>query len=335
MDSGLTDIDTIQERVGKLPGPRDMKVIDFLDAHALRWLSLSSFCILVLRDAGAPVMTAAGGDAGFVTAQDEQHIELPLDCADDGAVLRKGASFGALFFLSGMTETLRVNGRVNEVTDGVAALTVQECYLHCGKALMRSDFWSPVEAVDSAGTVEEVIQQSRLLALGTVDANGNADVSPKGDPAGRLLHKTAHAVWYPDRPGNRRIDSFRNILAQPQVALLALVPGSASVLLITGEAIISDDLEQRQVFAVKDKLPTLVTRVAISHAALQQSQALARAKLWPARPAPEGLRAADIFRDHMKLSKEKGLGARVARAAVSVPGLLKRGLESDYEKNMY
>ncbi|MEM0955455.1 MAG: pyridoxamine 5'-phosphate oxidase family protein [Pseudomonadota bacterium] len=335
MDSQITRIDEVQERVGKLPGPRDMKVIDFLDAHALRWLSLSSFCILVLRDAGAPMMTAAGGNAGFMTAPTERQIDLSLDCVDDTAVLHPGASFGALFFLSGMTETLRINGRVDRVTDGVAALTVQECYLHCGKALLRSDFWAPVEGVGNAGTIEDAIQQSRLLALGTVDADGNADVSPKGDPAGRLLHKKENAVWYPDRPGNRRIDSFRNILAQPQVALLALVPGSASMLYITGEAVISDDLEQRQVFAVKDKLPTLVTRVAISHAALQQSQALARAKLWPTQPAPEGLRAADIFRDHMKLSKEKGLDARVARAAVSVPGLLKRGLESDYEKNMY
>ncbi|MEM9758785.1 MAG: pyridoxamine 5'-phosphate oxidase family protein [Pseudomonadota bacterium] len=184
-------------------------------------------------------------------------------------------------------------------------------------------------------TEEAAIAQSRMLTLGSSGTSGSVDVSPKGDPAGLLLQWIDGELYYPDRPGNRRIDSFRNILEEPGVALLAFLPGTQKALRLVGTARISENRVAREAFEVKGRVPALVTCISVAQMSLEDSQALRRASLWPVKDVPPDLRVADIFRDHVKLSGEKGLSANVARAAVSVPGMMKRSLESDYTKNLY
>src|SRR3546814_15301730 len=69
-------------------------------------------------------------------------LSIPLAMLDDPALAVPGASFGSLFLVPGIGETLRINGRVAAVADGVARIAVAECYIHCAKALIRSGFWS-------------------------------------------------------------------------------------------------------------------------------------------------------------------------------------------------
>lgn len=334
MTSYLVSVDAIQERVGKLPGPRDLKVIDFLDAHAIRWLEHTALAFFAVGSADGISITLAGGRAGFAVAEGPDLFRVSVHSFDEPEQLAPGKSFGSLCVVPGIDETLRINGRVNKVDDDNVELVVQECYLHCGKALIRSEFWSDQPLVDELGP-SEFVTQSRLLALATMNSEGQADLSPKGDPAGLLLKKSDDTLWFPDRPGNRRIDSFRNIIARPAVAAVALVPGCDSVLNFAGAAEVTDCAEICDLFKVRDKTPRLATRIELQSCELRKSRALAAAELWPPRPAPNSLVAVDIFKDHVKLSKEKGLLARINRTAVSVPGLLQRGLDSDYKKNLY
>lgn len=78
------------------------------------------------------------------------------------------------------------------------------------------------------------VAASRFMALATVGAEGRADVSPKGDPAGCMAQLDGDRLWFADRPGNRRVDSFRNIVDQPQAALALLVPGATAVVIVRG-----------------------------------------------------------------------------------------------------
>ena len=89
----------------------------------------------------------------------------------------------------------------------------------------------------------DFIARSPFLVLGTSDAQGNQDVSPRGDPPGfvKVLDDSRLAV--PDRPGNRRIDSFTNITRNPRVALLFMVPGVDETLRVNGNARIFVDAE--------------------------------------------------------------------------------------------
>ncbi|HVK98769.1 MAG TPA: pyridoxamine 5'-phosphate oxidase family protein [Dongiaceae bacterium] len=337
MNTDVTDFATLEACVGKVPGPRDLKVIDHLDAWALRWIAVSPFFFITLaeKNGGGIHITAGGGEHGCVQASDARHLRVPLNVLDDSGNLRVGQSFGSLFLVPGLGETLRVNGRVQTVTPEWVDLEVAECYLHCAKALMRSDFWQASPSAVIPANTEAFLAATRFIALASVDQQGDADVSPKGDPAGTTLRLHDESVWYADRPGNRRVDSFRNILSQPRIALMALIPGSNQILLVEGAARITTDATMREAFKVQDKAPNLTTCVSPAALQVRESAALARARLWPSRPAPQDLDPTEIFKTHVKLNKSAGLQAGLARAAISIPGLMKKGLQHDYKKNMY
>lgn len=336
MSGYVTDLEQLEACVGRLPGPRDLKVIDHLDRHATDWIAASPCAFAAFGDAAGIAVTVAGGTAGFAGVESERRLTWPAEALDAPALAREGAGVGALFLVPGLGETLRVNGRVGTVAGGRIAIEVEECYLHCAKALIRSDFWAAAPAGEAPPTDPAAgLEASRFMALGTIDAAGRADLSPKGDPTGALLRLRDGAAWYPDRPGNRRVDSFRNILAQPRVAALALTPGSHAVVHLEGVARLCADADACAPFAVDGKPPKLVARLDGVRLRASASAALARARLWPLRPTTARLDPAEIFRAHVGLSRERGLQAGVARAAVAVPGLMRRSLDRDYKKNLY
>lgn len=100
-----------------------------------------------------------------------------------------------------------------------------------------------------------------------------------------------------------------------------------------GTARITDDLAERERLAVGDRVPDLATVVTDIDIELRDSAALARACAWPAPPAPTGLSAGRIASGHLKLAKS--VGAKLAGAVMSVPGLVDRELARDYKKNLY
>lgn len=335
MDNLITDIETVQACVGKLPGPRNLKVIDHIDAHATRWIGLSPFLFAVFGDEAALALTVGGGEQGFVRVGDRQHLQLPLSSLDDRGTVRPGQSFGSLFLVPGFDETLRINGRVQSVHDEQVEIAVAECYLHCAKAFMRSGFWAATPGDGAPTEATPYLDACRFMALATMDSEGRADISPKGDPAGALLQRHGGMLCFPDRPGNRRIDSFRNILSRPRVAAIAMVPGIATVMRIAGVASITTDEVVRASFAVGEKMPKLVTAVEAGQPALYRSEALLRARLWPVTSRADDLDPVEIFKDHIKLSREDGVQAALARAAIAAPGAMRRGLDHDYKTNLY
>lgn len=334
----MSDIDSIaglEAILGKTPPAVNLKVIDHVDESAMRWLAASPLMFAGFGDARGIAVTLAGGAPGFASAEPAM-LSIPLAALDDPALAVPNASFGSLFLVPGIGETLRINGRVAAVADGNVRIAVAECYVHCAKALIRSGFW-PADPSDAAApsTPSEFAAATRFMALATIDAAGAADLSPKGDPAGTMVHVAGDQLWFADRPGNRRADSFRNIVAQPRIAAALLIPGSPQVAILRGTAMLTDDETARASFEVQGKVPLLATRVDDVEIDLRPSPALARAALWPAAAAPADIKPAKMFADHVKLNKDKGLGARIASAFVSVPGLMQRGLDKDYKDNLY
>ncbi|MGL4813216.1 MAG: pyridoxamine 5'-phosphate oxidase family protein [Beijerinckiaceae bacterium] len=123
------------------------------------------------------------------------------------------------------------------------------------------------------------IEASPFMILATVGAEG-LDCSPRGDPAGfvRLLDKNTLAI--PDRRGNNRIDSLRNIVRDPRVALLFMIPGIGETMRVNGRAVISTDPALRESFTMAGKVPQTVILVTAERVYPQCQKALARSKLW-------------------------------------------------------
>ncbi|MFC4255202.1 pyridoxamine 5-phosphate oxidase [Altererythrobacter xixiisoli] len=341
-DQQIADIQALESCIGKAPGALDLKVIDHLDRWAHIWIASSTLLIAgfgasAQHDAPASIgITLAGGRCGFVTAPTPGQLSIPLHALDDAELAVPGCGFGGLFLSPGWGETLRVNGRVATVEAGMVRITVEECFLHCAKALIRSEFWKAQPVTTPTPTAPaEFAESVRFLALATINERGHADVSPKGDPAGTLLKIAEGEARFAERPGNRRADSFRNMLTQPRAALLLIIPGSPQVASISGNARMVTDPALREAFMVAGKIPALVTQLRDTDIRLYTSQALQRAPLWPAGERAPGIEPAKIFTDHVKLSKERGLQASLARGLLSVPGLMRRGLDQDYKHNLY
>ncbi len=122
---------------------------------------------------------------------------------------------------------------------------------------------------------------SPFCLIATADADGNCDVSPKGDPAGKLVHVLDDTtIAIPERPGNRRGDGYFNILANPHVGLVFLIPGRGDTLRINGRARLVRDAPFTDELAVKGRRPLLTVVVDIDTIFHHCSKAFLRSRVW-------------------------------------------------------
>jgi PPOX class probable FMN-dependent enzyme len=130
------------------------------------------------------------------------------------------------------------------------------------------------------------IEAAPFMILATVGPEG-MDCSPRGDPAGFVRVADEKTLMIPDRRGNNRVDSLRNIVRDPRVALLFLIPGVGETMRVNGRAAISTDPELCASFEIEGKLPRSVIVVTAGRVYPQCQKALVRSKLWdPATQIP-------------------------------------------------
>lgn len=125
----------------------------------------------------------------------------------------------------------------------------------------------------------KLVEAAPFVVVATGGPEG-LDCSPKGDAPGFVRIIDDRTLAIPDRPGNNRVDGFTNILRDPRIALLFLIPGVGETLRVNGKASITVDPELMQSFAVNGKLPRCVLIVHIERVYFHCSKAIVRSKLW-------------------------------------------------------
>ncbi|WP_405487981.1 pyridoxamine 5'-phosphate oxidase family protein [Nocardia sp. NBC_00511] len=135
------------------------------------------------------------------------------------------------------------------------------------------------------------IANSPFIVLATSDAEGNCDASPKGDPPGFVKILNDKTIAIPERPGNRRADGYLNILANPHVGILFVIPGRADTLRINGRARLLRDAPYFDDMQVKGHRPILAIEIDIDTIFFHCAKAFMRSALWQPQhwPAPETL----------------------------------------------
>lgn len=128
-------------------------------------------------------------------------------------------------------------------------------------------------------TYQAMITASPFAILATVGPDG-LDVSPRGDPPGFVHIQDEHTLLLPERRGNNRVDSLRNIITDPRVALFFMIPGIGETLRVNGRARISIDPRLLERFAMQDKLPKCVLEISVETVFFQCARAIQRSKLW-------------------------------------------------------
>jgi uncharacterized protein len=153
------------------------------------------------------------------------------------------------------------------------------------------------------------IARSPFLLIGSQDATGNADVTPKGDKPGFVAVLDDVTLAIPDRPGNNRLDTLENLVVNPAIGLIFLIPGMDETLRVNGEARITVDDVLRQRFVVDGRAPIAVVVVKVRSAFMHCAKAFMRSQLWkpdtwPARSEMPTLGA--IQRDQLALAESVG-----------------------------
>jgi PPOX class probable FMN-dependent enzyme len=133
----------------------------------------------------------------------------------------------------------------------------------------------------------EFVSRSPFLVLSTAGADGRQDASPKGDGPGFVLVEDERTIVIPDRPGNKLVFGLQNILANPQVALLFLIPGTNETLRVAGRAELTRDPKLLQSLAARGKPAVLAIRVHVEECFFHCAKAFLRSELWKPECWPE------------------------------------------------
>ena len=171
----------------------------------------------------------------------------------------------------------------------------------------------------------DFINKSPFLTISTADEFGACDVSPRGDNAGFVYVLNDKQLVIPERPGNRRMDSMRNILSNPNVGLLLLIPGLGETLRINGKASVIYDEELLEKMAVNGKRPLLGIGVDVEECFIHCAKAFRRSELWN----PE------MWANKEELPK----GAKILAAHAKLPNVdeeaIGKILDKSYRETLY
>ena len=144
------------------------------------------------------------------------------------------------------------------------------------------------------------IAASPFCLLATSGPRG-PHVTPRGDAPGFVLAPDEKTLVLPDRRGNNRLDGYRDIIDNPAVAFLFLVPGAGETLRVHGQARISTDPALRELCIAEEKLPTTVLVTTVTEVYLQCPKAFIRSSLWGERKRPEGLPSmGQLLAEHLR-----------------------------------
>lgn len=174
------------------------------------------------------------------------------------------------------------------------------------------------------GHCRAFIEKSPFVLIGSTDGAGNADVSPKGDRPGFATVIDDHTIAIPDRPGNNRLDTLENVIADPAIGLLFVIPGMAETLRVNGRARITADTDLCARLGVDGKPALTVMLVELRACYMHCAKAFMRSGLWqpdgwPSREAMPTL--GQILRDQLALPQSAAD--------------LDRGLDESYRKSLW
>ncbi|GMG87233.1 MSMEG_1061 family FMN-dependent PPOX-type flavoprotein [Biformimicrobium ophioploci] len=124
------------------------------------------------------------------------------------------------------------------------------------------------------------IERSPFVVVSTYNARGQVDVAPKGDPVGSWKVLDEHTIAIPDRLGNNRADTFRNILETARIGLMFVVPRRREVVRVSGSAVIARDADLLESMTVSGKQPTLAIIVRVEEAMFHCGKAMIRSNMW-------------------------------------------------------
>ncbi|MFD3523744.1 pyridoxamine 5'-phosphate oxidase family protein [Streptomyces sp. NPDC058653] len=348
----LTTVDEVEAIVGRPASVVMLKQVTTLDAGCRGVLAHSPLAALGYRDTdGVRRTTFIGGMPGFARA----HSSTRLSFSHPGPGQPKGGA-SLFFLLPEVGEILRVNGSVAAVKAGRTHIDINEAYVHCAQAVLRSGLWRTPAAASSDEYVEApgegplgrpgiaaFLDAAPFLALSTWDTEGGSDTSPRGERSAVARIVDGRRLAVADRKGNKRADTLHNLLQDDHVSLAALVPGRGGVLHLDGRATITDDPTLLETMALRGVPPHLALLIDVDHAEITGNDALSRSRLWlpgtqhDREAMPDMMAVAGTHLAAGSAAADSGPPAFLLKAIQAIPGatrLLRRVADRGYRSGL-
>ncbi|ROO62733.1 hypothetical protein EDC02_4721 [Micromonospora sp. Llam0] len=330
----LTTVEQVESIVGRPASMVMLKQISALDEGCRSVLARCPIAAFGYRDAdGTSRTTFIGGTPGFTRVHSPTRISFAL--AEPGDPHGPVSFF---FLLPGVGEILRVNGTVVTRQGARTTVDIEQAYVHCAQAVLRSRLWqppaplAPPTGIASDGPlgrpgVAEFLAGAAFLALSSWDSSGDSDTSPRGDQPTVARILDGHTLAIADRKGNKRADTLHNLLSDDRLSFAALVPGRSGVLHVRGRGAITDDPVLLETMALRGMAPHAALLIDVEHAEVTDNPAVARSRPWaPDRHVRPG-EAPDLMAlasDHLTAGSANAPGgppAFLVKAIGSVPGM--------------
>ncbi|WP_052359841.1 2Fe-2S iron-sulfur cluster-binding protein [Actinoplanes friuliensis] len=330
----LATVDEVEAIVGR-PAPVVMlKQISALDEGCRAILANCAVAAFGYRDAaGTSRTTFIGGTPGFARVHSPTRISFRLP--ESGDPLGPVSLF---FLLPGVGEILRVNGTVAARKSGETTVDIDEAYIHCAQAVLRSRLWQPpapaATPVEITGDgplrgpgIAEFLAASPFLALSSWDSSGGSDTSPRGDSGAVVRVLDSHTLVIPDRRGNKRADTLHNLLQDDRLSFAALVPGRSGVLHVRGRGAITNDPALLETMALRGMSPHAALLIDVEHAEVTVSNPVARSRMWTPASHPDRGAVPDLMAlagEHLAAGTTRAKGgppAFLLKAIGAVPGM--------------
>lgn len=148
----------------------------------------------------------------------------------------------------------------------------------------------------------EFIAATPFIVISSVRADGQVDLSPRGDPPGFMTVLDRKTLAIPDRPGNRRADTFTNIISNPEVGIICMIPGHEDTLRLAGRAQLVDEHALAETMVVAGHTPPLIIKVTVNRLLSHCAKAMVRSHIWDPEHWPDGAKVPS----HGKMVKTHG-----------------------------
>jgi PPOX class probable FMN-dependent enzyme len=175
---------------------------------------------------------------------------------------------------------------------------------------------------------QDFIRRSPFLCIGTQNLDGRADVSPRGDPMGFVKILDERTLAIPDRPGNNRLDTLVNIIANPSVGLMFVIPGFDDTLRVNGRATLVNDPDLLKSMSVNDRAPKLAIVVEVAEVFMHCAKAFRRSRLW----SPDHFQSRTEMPSLIKIILDETIGAPSDKDEMRK---MDDDLEEDYKRTLY
>lgn len=357
-------VESVEALIGTPAPPVLLKAVSVLDQGCREVLAAAPIAGFGFVDHdGTAHSTFVGGVPGFASPRSLTSLSFrtPLTAP----IPAPGSDASMLFFLPGVGETLRLRGKITNVADDRITINLQETWVHCARAILRSGLWDAAFAETGHASEERAdprpaeewlpqatgpldrpeiatfLSRSPFLIVSSGSRDGHADTSPKGDPPGFVQILDSHTLAIPDRRGNKRADTFHNLVTCDAVSIAALIPGWHEVLHLSGTAHVSDDPPLLAEMTIKTNPPLAALVVRVHSADIRSNESLREAALWvpTARadypPVPD---LARIAAAHLASNTARGAAASMTRVLskgmARLPRVTRRVIDAGYRREL-